>query len=189
MIAHRVVAGHAQDRPRRPGAARFAHRLVIAGAAKAPGRPLDIGPNRILHRLPDLGERAMIADIAAAIFALVKRRAALDHAVGLDRHPAFGGAAAVPISRLVGHRPPEMLIGAEIADIVAREEPEAGLSAALEQPGERVVGLRDLPGLEDQVDLLGGVAGGDGELDLPQSGRRRRGYARTSPRAPAPTAG
>ncbi len=167
VVAHRVVAGAPQDRVRHPGAARPAAGFVIAAAAKAPGPFLDRRPDARLHRRPDLGERR-VADVAAAIFAFVQRRAALDRAVGFDRQAGLGGAAAVPISGLVGHRPPEVLVRSVIADIVAGEEAEAGPPPLLEQPRQGIVDLGDLPGLEDEIGLLGGVAGGHGQLDLPQ---------------------
>src|SRR4051794_37609446 len=93
-MTHRVVAGLAEQRLARPGAAALADIGVVTGAAVAPQRVCRAAAV-VAHRcraLPDVDE-ARIAHVAAAPRLRRHGRAAFDRAVGFDADAPHAGAA------------------------------------------------------------------------------------------------
>ena len=70
--------------------------------------------------------------------------------------------------RLAGDRAPHVFVRAEVADVVARDEPEADLPAALEKLGEHVERFGDFVGLQQHGVVVDRVAHRHRDLHLPE---------------------
>jgi hypothetical protein len=179
VVAERHVAAAAEGAVGGEAAAGAADLGVVAGLAEAPQlvEGAVAGERDDVAVLPDLlqGE---LADVAAVVGGGREGGAALDGAVGLDAHDELAGAAALPV-RLAGAGAgaEELLVRAEVADVVAEAHVEGALlrDAAPLGLGERLLldlregvdHLEDHPGLEDPLGHVGGAAHRRGQLGPP----------------------
>src|SRR5687768_8321736 len=167
MVTPRVVARLAEDRLRRPRAAREALLGVVAAAAVSP-QIVDRTIARVAHRrraLPDVTE-LVLADVAAGPRRRAERWAALDRSVGLDAQTR----APHPAGRHVALREGAFQLAldrTEVADVVARPEQHARLATAIGELPEHRKQLEHVVRLKQNVRLVGGAAHRNGELDLP----------------------
>src|SRR3954451_18090936 len=174
IVAVRVVAGAAEEGIGGPGAAAAADLGVIAGAAVPP---------EVLHRaqaaemdrrarIPDLLQRE-IADVAARVADGGEKRAPLDGAVRLQNDNRLAGAATGPVAVLLPRAAPEVLVGAEITDVVAGDHQQAAVHPLVVETRQQGHELEELVGLEQEPVVVHGVAHGHRELKLPVRGARR----------------
>src|ERR1019366_2700574 len=131
VMAVGVIAGFTEGDEAGPRAAALAVAPEVAGRAVA----------RVAERfapLPDVFERR-VADVAARPWRGRQRGAALDRAVGLDAERGAARAArpAAPAVTAVVVAAKHGLVGAEVADVVARPQAHAELVAPLLQGREQ----------------------------------------------------
>src|SRR5580700_7797046 len=123
MMAEGVIALFAEEHVRRPRASAKAIARVIAGCAVAPEvarRPLACEAQRA-GPLPDVLER-VVPDVPAHVVGGGQRRAPFDVPVRLDSEDVAARPARTHVTLRV-RRPDGALVGAEVADVVARPEP------------------------------------------------------------------